>query len=397
MKTTKIALFKGKKIRRIIHQNEWWFSVIDVCEALTGSTIPRRYWSDLKIKLKQEGFNEVYEKIVQLKLEAPDGKKRETDCANTETLFRIVQSIPSPKAEPFKRWLAKVGYERVQEIENPELATKRTRMLYKLKGYSENWIEKRMRGIAIREELTDEWQKRGMKQQREYEILTAEISKASFGVTPSEYKKLKGLKRENLRDHMDDLELIFTMLGERVTTEISQTEKPDTFPKNKMVAKRGGGVAGHARKETEKEIGRSVISKGNYLKIREMRKGYIALITVLVTGAVGVAITVSLILLGLGSSRTSFSLEQSNQAKALANACSEEALQQIRDSTPFTGTGNLTLGRGTCAYAVVNDGAQNRTVSASGTVGTVVRKVKITIDKINPSINITSWQEVADF
>ena len=272
MKTTKIALFKGKKIRRIIHQNEWWFSVIDVCETLTGSTIPRRYWSDLKIKLKQEGFNEVYEKIVQLKLEAPDGKKRETDCANTETLFRIVQSIPSPKAEPFKRWLAKVGYERVQEIENPELATKRTRMLYKLKGYSENWIEKRMRGIAIREELTDEWQKRGMKQQREYEILTAEISKASFGVTPSEYKKLKGLKRENLRDHMDDLELIFTMLGERVTTEISQTEKPDTFPKNKMVAKRGGGVAGHARKETEKEIGRSVISKGNYLNIPESRK-----------------------------------------------------------------------------------------------------------------------------
>ena len=397
METTKIALFKGKKIRKIIYNNEWWFSVIDIISALTDSSVPRRYWTDLKRKLADEGFVQLYEKIVQLKLESSDGKKYLTDCANTETLFRIVQSILSPKAEPFKRWLAKVGYERIQEIEDPELATKRTRILYKLKGYSEDWIEKRIRGIAMREELTDEWLKRGVREQRDYEILTAEISKATFGMTPSEYKKFKQLKRENLRDHMDDLELIFTMLGERVTTEISQTEKPDTFPKNKKVAKRGGGVAGHARKETEKEIGRSVISKGNYLKIREMRKGYIALITVLVTGAVGVAITVSLILLGLGSSRTSFSLEQSNQAKALANACSEEALQQIRDSTPFTGTGNLTLGRGTCAYAVVNDGAQNRTVSASGTVGTVVRKVKITIDKINPSINITSWQEVADF
>ena len=214
----------------------------------------------------------MYEKIVQLKLEAPDGKKRETDCANTETLFRIVQSIPSPKAEPFKRWLAKVGYERVQEIENPELATKRTRILYKLKGYSEDWIEKRMRGIAIREELTDEWQKRGVKEQREYEILTAEISKATFGITPGEYKKLKGLKRENLRDHMDDFELIFTMLGERVTTEISQQEKPNTFPKNTMVAKRGGRVAGNARTETEKEIGRNVVSNENYLQTPESRK-----------------------------------------------------------------------------------------------------------------------------
>ena len=270
--TTKIALFKGNKIRKIIYNNEWWFSVVDVVEALTGSSIPRRYWSDLKIKLKQEGFHEVYEKIVQLKLEAPDGKKRETDCANTETLFRIVQSIPSPKAEPFKRWLAKVGYERVREIEDPELATRRTRMLYKLKGYSDDWIEKRMRGIAIREELTDEWQKRGVREQRAYEILTAEISKATFGVTPSEYKKLKGLKRENLRDHMDDFELIFTMLGERVTTEISRQEKPDTFPKNKTVAKRGGRVAGVARTETEKEIGRSVVSKENYLKNPERRK-----------------------------------------------------------------------------------------------------------------------------
>jgi len=263
--TTKIAIFQRKEIRKIIHKNEWWFSVIDVIEALTGTDRPRKYWNDLKKKLVKEGYSEVSENIGQLKIVAPDGKKRETDCANTETIFRIIQTVPSPKAEPFKRWLAKVGYERVQEIEDPELATKRTKMLYKLKGYSENWIEKRMRGIAIREELTDEWQKRGIKERKEYEILTAEISKATFGVTPSEYKKLKGLKRQNLRDHMDDLELIFNMLGERVTTEISQQEKPDTFVKSKIVAERGGGVAGNARKQTEKELGRPIVSKENYL------------------------------------------------------------------------------------------------------------------------------------
>jgi prophage antirepressor-like protein len=268
METTKIALFKGRKIRKMLFKNEWWFSVVDVCEVLTDSIDAGAYWRKLKQRLTEEG-SEVVTFCHGLKLLASDGKMRETDCANTEGMFRIVQSIPSPKAEPLKRWLAKVGYERVQEIEDPELATKRTRMFYKLKGYSENWIEKRMRGIAIREELTDEWQKRGAKEQKEYEILTAEISKATFGVTPSEYKKLKGLKRQNLRDHMDDLELIFNMLGERVTTEISQQEKPDTFIKNKIVAKRGGGVAGRARKETEKEIGRSVISKENYLQIPE--------------------------------------------------------------------------------------------------------------------------------
>ena len=270
--TTKIAIFRKKEIRKIIHNNEWWFSIIDVVEALTGTERPRKYWSDLKKKLIKEGYSEVSENIGQLKIIAPDGKKRETDCANTETVFRIIQSVPSPKAEPFKRWLAKVGYERVQEIEDPELATKRTRMLYKLKGYSENWIEKRMRGIAIREELTDEWQKRGIKEQKEYEILTAEISKATFGVTPSEYKKLKGLKRQNLRDHMNDLELIFNMLGERVTTEISQQEKPDTFAENKKVASRGGNIAGNARKQTEKELGRLVVSKENYLQKSEDKK-----------------------------------------------------------------------------------------------------------------------------
>jgi len=270
--TTKIAIFQKKEIRKIIHKNEWWFSIIDVIEVLTGTERPRKYWNDLKKKLVKEGYSEVSENIGQLRITAPDGKKRETDCANTETVFRIIQTIPSSKAEPFKRWLAKVGYERVQEIEDPELSTKRTKTLYKLKGYPENWIEKRMRGIAIREELTDEWQKRGVKEQKEYEILTAEISKATFGVTPSEYKKLKGLKRQNLRDHMDDLELIFSMLGERVTTEISQQERPDTFVENKKVAERGGNVAGKARKQTEKELGRPIVSKENYLPKSEDKK-----------------------------------------------------------------------------------------------------------------------------
>ncbi|MCI2424841.1 Bro-N domain-containing protein [Candidatus Acetothermia bacterium] len=271
MDNTKIALFKGKKIRRIVYQNEWWFSVVDVCEVLTDSADAGAYWRKLKQRLKEEG-SEVVTFCHGLKLEAPDGKMRETDCADTEGVFRIIQSIPSPKAEPFKRWLAKIGYERVQEIENPELATKRTRMLYKLKGYSDDWIEKRMRGIAIREELTDEWQKRGAKEQRDYEILTAEISKATFGITPSQYKKVKNLKRENLRDHMDDLELIFTMLGERATTEIHRSEDSQGFPKLKADARTGGDIAGGARKKLEKRLGRSVVSKENYLKSQEERK-----------------------------------------------------------------------------------------------------------------------------
>ena len=268
----KIAIFKGKKVRRLIYNNEWYFSVIDVIEALTDSINPRDYWFKMKIRVKLEDGFEPSTICRQLKLEAPDGKRRETDCASTEGIFRIVQSIPSPKAEPFKRWLAKVGYERVQEIENPELATKRTRMLYKLKGYSDDWIEKRMRGIAIREELTDEWQKRGAKQQQDYEILTAEISKATFGVTPGEYKKLKKLGRENLRDHMDDFELIFTMLGERSTTEIHRNEDSVGIPKLKSDAKAGGDIAGGARKKLEKRLGRSIITNKNYLKKPENRR-----------------------------------------------------------------------------------------------------------------------------
>ena len=271
MEIIKIALFKGRKIRKTLNNNEWWFSVVDVCGALTDSLDSGAYWRKLKQRLLGEG-SEVVTFCHGLKLEASDGKKYETDCANTEGIFRIIQSIPSLKAEPFKRWLAKVGYERVQEIENPELATKRTRMLYKLKGYSDAWIEKRMRGIAIREELTYEWQKRGVKEQRDYEILTAEISKATFGVTPSEYKKLKGLKRENLRDHMGDFELIFNMLGERSTTEIHRQEKSEGVLKLKKDANRGGNIAGIARKELEKELGRSVVSKKNFLQKPENEK-----------------------------------------------------------------------------------------------------------------------------
>jgi len=272
METTKIALFKGKKIRKTIYQNEWWFSVVDVVEALTDSDRPSVYWTAMKARVKDEGDFQLSTICRQLKLEAPDGKMRETDCADTEGIFRIIQSIPSPKAEPFKRWLAKVGYERMQEIENPELATKRTRMLYKLKGYSEDWIEKRMRGIAIREELTDEWQKRGAREQKDCEILTAEISKAIFGITPGEYKKVKGLKRENLRDHMDDFELIFTMLGERATTEIHRNEDSKGLPKLKSDAKAGGDIAGGARKQLEKRLGRNIVSKNNFLKKRQNQK-----------------------------------------------------------------------------------------------------------------------------
>ena len=274
METTQISLFKGKQIRKTLHNDEWWFSVVDVVQVLTDQLddyAARKYWNKLAQRLREEG-SEVVTNCHRLKLESTDGKKYETDCADTEGIFRIIQSIPSPKAEPFKRWLAKVGYERVQEIENPELATKRTRMLYKLKGYSEDWIEKRVRGIAIREELTDEWQKRGVQEQRDYEILTAEISKATFGVTPNEYKKLKGLKRQNLRDHMGDFELIFTMLGERSTTELHTTKDSKGLSALKDDAKTGGNVAAVARKELEKQLKRSIVSKKNYLKKPQNKK-----------------------------------------------------------------------------------------------------------------------------
>lgn len=264
-----IILFKEQKIRRAWYKNEWWFSVVDVVGVLTESPDAGAYWRKLKQRLNEED-SEVVTFCHGLKLPAPDGKMRETDCANTESLLRIIQSVPSPKAEPFKRWLAKVGYERMQEIENPELAQERMKQLYEQKGYPKDWIDKRLRGIAVRQNLTDEWKERGITSEIDYAILTAEISKATFGMTPSEYKKHKKLPaktKDNLRDHMTDLELIFTMLGERVTTEISASEKPETFVGSKQVAKRGGKVAGTARKETEKELGRSVISDDNYLSI----------------------------------------------------------------------------------------------------------------------------------
>jgi hypothetical protein len=267
----KLVVFQSKEIRRTLHNGEWWFSVVDVCGALTGSVDPGAYWRKLKQRLKTEG-SEVVTKCHGLKLEAPDGKQYITDCANTEGLFRIIQSIPSPKAEPFKRWLAKVGYERVQEIEDPELATARTRELYRAKGYSEAWIEKRMRGITVRAELTEEWKNRGVGESPEYAILTAEISKATFGMTPAEYKEHKGLERENLRDHMTDLELIFSMLGEAATTEIARKRDAQGFPENKVAARKGGKIAGDARVKLEIETGANVVSTENYLTEPESRK-----------------------------------------------------------------------------------------------------------------------------
>jgi len=268
---TGIAVFSGKEIRKTIHNDEWWFSVVDVCAILTESADPGAYWRKLKQRLKQEG-SEAVTFCHGLKLVAPDGKFRKTDCANTEGIFRIIQSIPSPKAEPFKRWLAKVGYERVQEIDDPELATKRTRALYKAKGYSDDWIEKRMRGIAIREELTDEWKKRAVRREKEYAILTAEIAKAAFGVTPGEHKELKGLNRENLRDHMMDLELIFSMLGEAATTEITRVDDVKGFQENKRAAHKGGEVAGTARKDLEQKTRKKVVSRENYLSITQKER-----------------------------------------------------------------------------------------------------------------------------
>lgn len=265
---TNIKLFQDKKIRSAWNEEEdqWYFSVVDVVEALTDSVNPADYLKKLR---KRDEILSSYLgtncPLVEMLTET--GKKRKTLAADVKGLFRIIQSIPSPKAEPFKQWLAQVGYERMLEIENPELAQERMKELYEKKGYPKDWIDKRLRGIAIRQNLTDEWKRRGIDSEQDYAILTAEISKATFGMTPSEYKAYKGLtkKNQNLRDHMDDLELIFTMLGERVTTEISQQEDPETFEESRQIAKRGGKVAGVARKETEKELGRSVSTPNNYL------------------------------------------------------------------------------------------------------------------------------------
>jgi hypothetical protein len=263
----KIALFEKQQIRKVWYRNEWFFSIVDIVGVLTDSTNPTDYLKKIR-KRDEELGNYLGTNCPQVEMPTDTGKKRKTLAGNTEHILRIIQSIPSPKAEPFKRWLAKVGYERIEEIENPELAQDRMKKLYEAKGYPKDWIDKRLRGIGIRQNLTDEWKERGITQPKDYAILTAEISRATFGITPSEYKKLKNIPKKskiNLRDNMTDLELIFTMLGERVTTEISQTEKPKGMNANKQVAKRGGMVAGNARKETEKELGKSVISKENYL------------------------------------------------------------------------------------------------------------------------------------
>lgn len=265
-KENNLALFSGQEIRRFWDekQEKWYFSIIDVIAALINSVNPKDYWYKMKIRVKSDDGFELSTICRQLKFLSRDGKKYLSDATDTEGIFRIIQSIPSPKAEPFKRWLAKVGYERIQEVEDPELATKRTRLLYKLKGYPEDWIEKRMRGIAIREELTDEWQKRGAQKNKDYEILTAEISQAAFGLNPNEYKKLKGLKKENLRDHMDDFELILTMLSEKTTAEIHRSNDSLGMVKLKDDARVGGSIAGSARKQIERKIGRPIVSGGNY-------------------------------------------------------------------------------------------------------------------------------------
>jgi len=269
-KDSKIIVFQDKRIRRIWHINEWYFSVVDAVEALTDSPTPRQYWG--KVKTREFTNLQLSPIWVRLKLVAEDGKLRLTDCANTKGIFRIIQSIPSKKAEPFKRWLAQVGYDRVQEIENPELAQERMKEIYEKKGYSKSWIDKRLRGIAVRQDLTDEWKKRGILTQENYAILTAEISKASFGMTPSEYRKYKGITKENLRDHMTDLELIFSMLGEASTSEIERTRDPRTFNGHKKASKEGGTIAKNARKALEKKTKQKVITKENYLIEQEKKK-----------------------------------------------------------------------------------------------------------------------------
>lgn len=267
----RIAIFQQKQIRKTLFKNEWWFVITDVVAALTDSADPQGYLKDMRRRDLElgKGWGQF---ATPLEIETTGGRQK-LNCSNTEGLFRIIQSIPSPKAEPFKIWLAKVGYERVQEIEDPEIASKRIRGLYKAKGYSDAWIEKRMRSIAIRDELTDEWKKRGVREQREYAILTAEISEAAFGLAPARHAKFKGLQGQNLRDHMTDLELIFSMLGEAATTEITKNRDAQGFPQSREAARDGGKVAGNAREELEKKSGRKVVSRENFLALGKGDRG----------------------------------------------------------------------------------------------------------------------------
>ena len=268
----KIQLFEDKRIRTAWDEEkeEWYFSIVDVCEVLSGTDNPRRYWSDLKRKLKSEGAVELYEKIVQLKMTAPDGKKRLTDVADTEQLLRIVQSIPSPKAEPFRAWLAQVGRERIEETIDPELTIERALETYLKKGYTREWINQRLQAIQVRKELTDEWDARGVQKGVEYAILTDEISRAWSGMSTRQYKNLKGLKKENLRDNMTTLELVLNMLAEATTTQFSRDRKPTTFQENLAVAKAGGQVAGRTRKDIESQSDTPVITAKNAAQLNQV-------------------------------------------------------------------------------------------------------------------------------
>ncbi len=272
-KDNKLALFEGRQIRKLFHEDEWWFSIIDVIEVLVGGDRPRKYWNDLKKKLLQEGYGQLSEKIGQLKMKSSDGKYYFTDCANTETLFRIIQSIPSPKVEPLKRWLARVGKERIDEIENPELSMARMQELYEKKGYPKEWIDKRLRGIAVRQDLTDEWKDRGARTTSEYALLTNEIMQGAFDLKVDEYKLVKDLERENLRDHMTDIELILTMLAEATTTELHRDRDSQGMAPLKKDSRDGGAVAGRTRKDIEAQTGKSVISGRNFKKLRAGKEG----------------------------------------------------------------------------------------------------------------------------
>ena len=269
----KLKIFQNTQIRSYWDADKelWFFSVVDIIELLTNSSIPKRYWTDLKKKLSLEG-SQLYEKIVQLKFEAADSKKYATDCADTETLLRLIQSIPSPKAEPFKLWLAKVGYERVEENEDPERTIERAMATYLAKGYSKEWINQRLKSIDVRKELTDEWEQRGIKKGQEFAILTDEITKAWSGMTTKSYKQFKNLKKENLRDNMTNLELVLNMLAEATTKEISEQKQPETFEQSKTIANEGGTIAGNARKDIESKIGKKVITAQNAKEIRETKK-----------------------------------------------------------------------------------------------------------------------------
>jgi len=266
-KASKLAVFEGRRIRKVLHEGEWWFSIIDVIAALVGGVRPRKYWNDLKKKLLEEGYEQLSEKIGQLKMPSADGKFYSTDCANTETMFRIIQSIPSPKVEPLKRWLARVGKERIDEIENPELAMARMQELYEKKGYPKQWVDKRVRGIAVRQDLTDEWKNRGARTTLEYAILTNEVMMGTFGLNVEDYKQVKALERENLRDHMTDIELILTMLAEATTTKLHRDRDSQGVPLLKKDAQDGGAVAGRTRKDIEAQTGKPVITAGNFKQL----------------------------------------------------------------------------------------------------------------------------------